>query len=117
MTRMFISALVLAFATSLPAMADDVAPKAQAAISRHLPRSVAPSRPTIIDAKGDGYEADDVKCKDGEYDSDCSTRTSRSPTKEKDEVLSCPWPEPSRASVQTRKSLTAADCLFMVRPA
>ena len=33
---MLISALVLAFATSLPAMANDVAPEAKAAISKAL---------------------------------------------------------------------------------
>ena len=68
MTRMFISALVLAFATSLPAMADDVAPEAQAAISKALAEIGCTVEADDLDATADGYEADDVKCKDGEFE-------------------------------------------------
>ena len=67
MTRMFISALVLAFAT-LPAMANDVAPEAKAAISKALAEIGCTVEADDLDATADGYEADDVKCKDGEFE-------------------------------------------------
>ena len=67
MTRMFVSALMLAFATSLPAMANDVTPEAQAAISKAL-AEIGWFEADDLDASADGYEADDVKCKDGELE-------------------------------------------------
>ena len=58
MTRMFISALV---ATSLPTMADDVAPEAQAAISKALTEIGCTVEADDLDATADGYEADDAR--------------------------------------------------------
>ena len=67
MTRMFVSALMLAVATSLPAMADDITPEA-AAISKALAEIGCTVEADDLDATADGYEADDVKCKDGEFE-------------------------------------------------
>ena len=55
MTRL-VTALLMLVAMGLPAMAEEVAPGAQAAISEALA------------AIGCTVEADDVKCKDGEFE-------------------------------------------------
>jgi hypothetical protein len=68
MTKTLIGVLMLAFVTSLPAMADDVAPEAQAAISKALAEIGCTVEADDLDATADGYEADDVKCKDGEFE-------------------------------------------------
>jgi hypothetical protein len=68
MLRRFIGALMLAFATSLPAMADEVTPEAQAAISKALAEIGCTVEADDVDATVDGYEADDVECKDGEFE-------------------------------------------------
>ena len=47
-------------------MADDVTPEAQAAISKAL-AEIGWVEADDLDASADGYEADDVKCKDGEF--------------------------------------------------
>ena len=62
MTKTLIGVLMLAFVTSLPAMADDVAPEAQAAISKALAEIGCTVEADDLDATADGYEADDVKC-------------------------------------------------------
>ena len=48
-------------------MADDVAPEAQAAISEAIAEIGCTVEADDLDASADGYEADDVKCKDGEF--------------------------------------------------
>jgi hypothetical protein len=63
MTKTLIGVLMLAFVTSLPAMADDVAPEAQAAISKALAEIGCTVEADDLDATADGYEADDVKCR------------------------------------------------------
>ncbi len=68
MTKTLIGALMLAFVTPQPAMADDVAPEAQVAISKALAEIGFTVEADDLDATADGYEADDVKCKDGEFE-------------------------------------------------
>ena len=70
MTKTLIGALMLAFVTSLPAMADDVAPEAQAAISKALAEIGCTVEADDLDATADGYEADDVKCIEVTFDKD-----------------------------------------------
>ena len=49
-------------------MADDVTPEAQATISKALAEIGCTVEADDLDASADGYEADDVKCKDGEFE-------------------------------------------------
>ena len=67
MTRL-VTALLMLVAMGLPAMAEEVAPGAQAAISEALAAIGCTVEADDVDATDDGYEADDVKCKDGEFE-------------------------------------------------
>ena len=67
MTRIFIATLALAFAASMPAQAGDpVSAEAKAAVVKALGEIGCTSND--IEAEDGGYEADDAKCKDGQYD-------------------------------------------------
>lgn len=68
MIRMFIAMLAVAFATAGPARAGEVSADAQAAIEKALAEMGCKVEADDIDATDDGYEADDVKCKDGEFE-------------------------------------------------
>ena len=68
MIRMFIATLAVALATAGPAMAGEVSAEAQAAIEKALAEIGCTVEADDIDATDDGYEADDVKCKDGEFE-------------------------------------------------
>lgn len=68
MIRMFIARLAVALATAGPAMAGEVSAEAQAAIEKALAEIGCTVEADDIDATDDGYEADDVKCKDGEFE-------------------------------------------------
>lgn len=65
---MFIARLAVALATAGPAMAGEVSAEAQAAIEKALAEIGCTVEADDIDATDDGYEADDVKCKDGEFE-------------------------------------------------
>ena len=67
MTRLLTAALTL-IVMGLPAMAEEVPPEAQAAISKALAAIGCTVEADDVDATDDGYEADDVKCKDGEFE-------------------------------------------------
>jgi hypothetical protein len=66
MTRL-VTALLTLVVMGLPAMAEEVAPGAQAAISEALAAIGCTVEADDVDATDDGYEADDAKCKDGEF--------------------------------------------------
>ncbi len=68
MTRTFIVVLAAALATSLPAMAGEVSAEAQTAIAKALAEIGCTVEADDVDATDDGYEADDVECKDGEFE-------------------------------------------------
>ena len=68
MTRIVIAVLAAACLAALPAMADDVSAEAQAAIAKALADIGCTVEADDVDATDDGYEADDVKCKDGEFE-------------------------------------------------
>jgi len=68
MTQIFVALLLGSFALAVPARADDVSPDALAAIERELADIGCTVKADDVDATDDGYEADDVKCKDGEFE-------------------------------------------------
>jgi len=68
MIRMFIATLAVALGPVGPAMAGEVSAEAQAAIEKALAEIGCKVEADDIDATDDGYEADDVKCKDGEFE-------------------------------------------------
>ncbi|MCJ7527511.1 MAG: PepSY domain-containing protein [Methyloceanibacter sp.] len=67
MIRIFIAALMLVV-TSLPVMAHEVPPEAMTAIAKALAEIGCTVEADEVDATDDGYEADDVECKDGEFE-------------------------------------------------
>ncbi len=68
MARMLVAALMLVSVPCLPVMADEVTPEAQAAIAKVLAEIGCTVEADDVDATADGYEADDVECKDGEFE-------------------------------------------------
>jgi hypothetical protein len=68
MIRLFIAVLLGAFSTAMPAMAGEVTAEALAAIDKVLADIGCKVEADDVDATGDGYEADDVECKDGEFE-------------------------------------------------
>jgi hypothetical protein len=64
----FIAVLTAALVTPLPVMAGDVSGEAQTAIAKALAEIGCTVEVDDVDATDDGYEADDVKCKDGEFE-------------------------------------------------
>lgn len=68
MIRISLAMLAIALATAGRAMAGEVSAEAQAAIEKALAEIGCTVEADDIDATDDGYEADDVKCKDGEFE-------------------------------------------------
>jgi hypothetical protein len=68
MIRIFIATLAVALAAGRAASAGEVNAEAQAAIEKALAEIGCKVEADDIDATDDGYEADDVKCKDGEFE-------------------------------------------------
>lgn len=68
MIRILIAVLTGAFCASMPAMAGEVTAKAQAAIEKALAEIGCKVEADEVDATDDGYEADDVECKDGDFE-------------------------------------------------
>jgi hypothetical protein len=67
MTRIFITTLALAFAASVSAQAGEpVSAEAKAAVAKAIAEIGCTS--DDIETEGNRYEADDAKCKDGQYD-------------------------------------------------
>jgi len=67
MTRIFIAA-ALVVGTVVSAQAGDVPAEAQAAIEKALTAIGCTVEVDDIEAEGDGYQAEEVQCQDGEYD-------------------------------------------------
>ena len=68
MIRIFVAVLTTALVVSLPAAAGEVVPDAKAAIDKALAGIGCTVEADDVDTTDDGYEADDVKCKDGEFE-------------------------------------------------
>ncbi len=68
MIRIFVAVLTTALVASLPAAAGEVVPDAKAAIDKALAGIGCTVEADDVDTTDDGYEADDVKCKDGEFE-------------------------------------------------
>jgi hypothetical protein len=67
-TRIFVAVGFGAFFVAAPARADDVGADALKAIEKALAEIGCKVEADDVDATDDGYEADDVKCKDGEFE-------------------------------------------------
>ena len=69
MTRIFIAALTIVFGTAMSAEAGEVSAEAKAGVEKTLAEiGCTMDVDDEVEAEGDGYEAEDVQCKDGEYD-------------------------------------------------
>jgi hypothetical protein len=68
MMRIFIAALTVIFGTAMSAQAGDVPAEALAGIEKALTAIGCTVEADDIEAEGDGYQAEEVKCQDGEYD-------------------------------------------------
>jgi len=67
MTKIFLfSTLALAFVSSIPAIAQSVSAEAKARVEKALAEMECTGGD--IQVKGEGYEAEDATCKDGQYD-------------------------------------------------
>jgi hypothetical protein len=68
MIRISLAVLAIALATAGRAMAGEVSADAQVAIEKALAEIGCAVAADDIDATDDGYEADDVRCKGGEFE-------------------------------------------------
>ncbi|HEX7531987.1 MAG TPA: hypothetical protein VF340_02000 [Methyloceanibacter sp.] len=68
MTKIFSAVLTAALAVFLPATAGEVSADAKSAIDKALAEIGCTVEADDVDATDDGYEADDDKCKDGEFE-------------------------------------------------
>lgn len=69
MTRIFIAALALALVAGTGAYAGEVSAEAKAGVQKALTDIGCKVEDDDIEAgKGGGYNAEDVECKDGQYD-------------------------------------------------
>jgi hypothetical protein len=66
MTKIYLTTLALVFVSSIPAVAQPVSAEAKASIEKALVEIECTG--ADIQVKGDGYEAEDATCKDGQYD-------------------------------------------------
>jgi hypothetical protein len=68
MTRVFIVALTLGFAVATSAYAGALTEQQVEGVQKAIKAEGCTVEDSDIMAKGDGYKADDVECKDGQYD-------------------------------------------------
>ena len=68
MTKIFIAAVALTLAGGVSAHAADVSAEAAAAVEKAIAEmGCSMDVDDDVEANGDGYKADDVQCKDGQY--------------------------------------------------
>lgn len=69
MARSLIAALTLIFGAALSAQAAEVSAEAKAGVEKTLAEmGCTMDVDDDVEAAGDGYKAEDVECKDGQYD-------------------------------------------------
>ena len=68
MTRVFIVALTLGLAVATSAYAGALTEQQVEGVQKAIKAEGCTVEDSDIMAKGDGYKADDVECKDGQYD-------------------------------------------------
>ncbi len=68
MTKICMTALALLLAAGTAAYAKGLPAEAKAGVTKALTEMACTVEADDITAKGDGFKADDVQCKDGQYD-------------------------------------------------